>query len=350
MGYIYGLECPINKRIVYIGLTRNTLKKRLTSHISETKSKIVKNETLTKKDNWIKKLILLNEEKNIKIVILEECENLEEREIFWILKYIKEFDLKNTIIGGRVNGGGYNLSEETKKRISDNRRGKCIGEKNYNYNKIMTDYEKNKLSKKLKEYYKYHDSSLLNKKLSIETKKRISENRRGKCKGKDHPLFGTIRTDETKNKISNKIKGENHPNYGKHRSEETKKKISNANSGNKNGMFGKLINRTEEQKEKMRLNMINSEKFQKSRKSQEFRDKISNIQSIPILLLDQNYMIIMEFKNTTKCAEYFGYTRGNIKNAVRDLRMIGKGEKFWVVRKEKLSESIKTISIKNQKV
>lgn len=278
---------------------------------------------------------------------------MEEREIFWILEYKcnKEFDLKNTIIGGIVNGGGYKLSEETKKKISDNRKGKCMGEKNYNYGKKMTDYDKNILSDKLKEYYKYHISPLLNKKLSIETKKRISENRKGKRIGKDHPLFGTFRSDETKKKISDKVKGTNHPNYGKHCSDETKNKISEANSGDKNGMFGKKINRTKEQKEKMRLNMINSEKFQKSRKSEEFRNKISDCVSIPILLLDENFQVIMEFKNTTKCAEYFKYTRGNIKNAVRNLRIIGKGkkDKFWVVRKEKLDESIKLIKEKISK-
>ena len=37
---------------------------------------------------------------------------------------------------------------------------------------------------------------------------------------------GFRHTEETKQKISEKLKGENHPNYDKHHSEETKKKIS----------------------------------------------------------------------------------------------------------------------------
>jgi len=99
MGYIYGLRCPINEKIVYIGLTRSTLKKRLTKHISSTKCKIVKNSTLTKKDHWIKKLIRLNEDKNIKIVLIEECENdvLNDREIYWILEYLKKMGIKKFI-------------------------------------------------------------------------------------------------------------------------------------------------------------------------------------------------------------------------------------------------------------
>lgn len=47
----------------------------------------------------------------------------------------------------------------------------------------------------------------------------------------------------------------------------------------------------------------------------------------------------MEFKNTTKCADYFGYTRGNVKNA----RIV---RKYWVVRQNKLEESIELINIK----
>lgn len=132
-------------------------------------------------------------------------------------------------------------------------------------------------------------------------------------------------------------------------SEESRNKISLANSGEKNGMFGKHPKRTEEQKEKARINMINSDKFQKSRKSKEYREKISDIFSVPLCLLNENLDWIMDFKNTKECAEHFDYTRGNIKNAVRHLRKIGKGkkDKYWVVRKEKLEESI--ISIKEKR-
>jgi len=55
--------------------------------------------------------------------------------------------------------------------------------------------------------------------------------------------------------------------------------------------------------------------------------------------LDSNLNIVMEFKNTTKCADYFGYTRGNVKNA----RIV---RKYWVVRQNKLEESIELINIK----
>lgn len=92
-----------------------------------------------------------------------------------------------------------------------------------------------------------------------ETKELISQNRKGKCVGKDHPFYGKHHTDETKNKISISQKanmtdehrkviseatkeamkdpiirqkiidantGENNPNYGKPRDDETRSKIS----------------------------------------------------------------------------------------------------------------------------
>jgi group I intron endonuclease len=210
-----------------------------------------------KKENWIKSLIEKNIHKEIKIISLEECElgKLNEREIFWINKFRKEFDLTNISDGGKYSSPVYD----------DN-----------NINTMI----------------------------------------------------------------------------GRHLSVEAKAKISKANSGINNGMYGKKFILTPEQIEKARINMINSKKFQESRKSKEFRDKISDIVSIPVVVLNEKLENIMEFKNTTKCSEYFGYTRGNIKHAVRDLRQIGKGkkEKYWIVRKEKLEESIEIIKIKNHKL
>lgn len=80
----------------------------------------------------------------------------------------------------------------------------------------------------------------------------------------------------------------------------------------------------------------NSQKLKDSRNSKEYRDKISDVTSIPILVLNENREIIFEFKNCRECAEYFNYTSGNIANAIRFNRCIGKGRdfKYWVVKKE----------------
>jgi hypothetical protein len=83
---------------------------------------------------------------------------------------------------------------------------------------------------------------------------------------------------------------------GKKHSVEAKKKIGDANRGNKNGMFGKRFKKTKEEIEKNRLAIISSEKFQASRKSDEYRRKISLFQNRGgWVLLDVNFKLIEEF-------------------------------------------------------
>lgn len=45
-----------------------------------------------------------------------------------------------------------------------------------------------------------------------------------------------------------------------------------------------------------------------------------------------------------ECAEYFNYTNGNIANAIRFKRQIGKGRgfKYWIVKKEEFIENKNT--------
>ena len=75
-----------------------------------------------------------------------------------------------------------------------------------------------------KEHMRLHNTG---KQLSDETRKKISEAE----KGDNHPFFGKHHSDETKKKISESNKGK--PGFwkGKHRSDETCRKISNANKG-----------------------------------------------------------------------------------------------------------------------
>ena len=140
---------------------------------------------------------------NFKREILEICDASDN--LLLETKYIKEH---NTLIPNGYNisptgGHGLNgkLNEETKKKISKN----ISGEKHPNWNK---------------------PSPMRGKKHSEETLKKMSENRKGK------PAWnkGKKWSKETKEKISEKIKGKNHPNFGKHLSEETKEKIRQSNS------------------------------------------------------------------------------------------------------------------------
>lgn len=81
--------------------------------------------------------------------------------------------------------------------------------------------------------------------------------------GKNHPLYGTKLSEETKRKISDSIKGEKHPWYGRHHTEETKKKISDAHKG-------KII--PEDEKERLR-NLCKGRKHSEETK-QRIREKL----------------------------------------------------------------------------
>lgn len=114
--------------------------------------------------------------------------------------------------------------------------------------------------------------------------------------------------------------------------QETKDKISKANGGENNGMFGKRYTLSTNQIEINRQAMINSEKFQKSRKSKEFRDKISKIQKVDDwCLLNENFEIIKTFDVSVEVATHLGCTKGNVKNSRRDKRKLCK--KYWVCYK-----------------
>lgn len=126
--------------------------------------------------------------------------------------------------------------------------------------------------------------------------------------------------------------------------EETKLKISKANGGENNGMYGKRYSLSSEQIEINRQAMIKSDKFQKSRKSKNFRDKIAMIQKVDDwYLLDENLNIIQSFNISNEIAEYLGCTKGNVKNARRDMRKLCK--KYWVTYKNDYLNFIKIKTI-----
>lgn len=292
-GKIYKLISPIDNEPFYVGKTIYSIQERLRSHVDKTKSKIANGKKLSKKEIYLKFLINLNQIQNVKVELIEECEieKINEREIFWISEYRTKFKLKNLTDGG--DGGlGYKHDSETIKKISENRKGKHAGQEHYNYGRKIGNEKWFKLSE-------------------------ISKS------------------------------GKN-PNIGKPKSEATKLKISKANSGENNGMFGKSFKRTEEQKEKLSKSLKSSDKLKESRKSKEYRDKLSDHFSIPILVLDMCFNIVFEFKNSKDCAEHLNYNPSNILNAIRFLRKIGKGrkEKYWVVRKEGYENYIEAIKSK----
>lgn len=143
---------------------------------------------------------------NFKKEILENCSNekdMDEKEIFWI----KELNSTDRKIGYNICEGGKtyrtmkgennpmfgkHLSEETKQKIREKRKLQK-----------MTEEQKEQLR------IKWSGDENPGKNKSPETIEKISQNRRGKCVGKEHPLFGKKHTEETKKHWSEVRKGRN---------------------------------------------------------------------------------------------------------------------------------------------
>jgi|LakMenEpi03Aug12_release.lakeMendotaPanAssembly.Ray.scaffolds.fasta_scaffold240359_2 hypothetical protein len=89
-------------------------------------------------------------------------------------------------------------------------------------------------------FYNMHNHSyggLTIENLSEETRNRLSESKRGKKNG----FYGRHHTDETKKLLSDKLSGENSPWHGRTHSEITRKKLSQLFDGELNPMFGKKL-------------------------------------------------------------------------------------------------------------
>jgi len=135
------------------------------------------------------------------IAIAYSKEELNKLEIMFIKEHdaVKSNDYYNISSGGGTNAG-LKMSEETRKKMSEANKGqKC-----YMYGKPKSEETRKKLSLANK-----------GKKLSEETKGKMSESGKGKPKSEQH-----------KQNISLALKGNKSYMYGKHHSKETKDKIS----------------------------------------------------------------------------------------------------------------------------
>ncbi len=124
---IYKLIDPISNEVRYIGLTFNSLKQRLYSHLGENSK--------SHKCNWIKKLKSQGLKPIIE-VIEEDISSYDiccEREIYFI-NFFKEngCNLTNSASGGNKNK---KMSEETRKKMSD-------AKKNSSFKLVLSDETK----------------------------------------------------------------------------------------------------------------------------------------------------------------------------------------------------------------
>lgn len=117
--FIYVLKDPRTGEVRYVGKTKNSLRKRLTDHIYD--SKRHKN----RRANWIKSLAKKGLEPIIELIeTVSSGEDWAEREKYWIKWYRGNgCNLLNMTDGGE-GSAGYVYTEEVRKRIGDASRGK----------------------------------------------------------------------------------------------------------------------------------------------------------------------------------------------------------------------------------
>lgn len=161
----------------------------------------------------LKQAIKLYGKDNFERIIIDKARDEEElnlKEIFWI----KFFDAVNSKDYYNIHQGG------------------CGG----NTFEGKTEEEKEIFRQKMKILSQGKNNGMYGKHHSEETKKKMSENR----DNKNNPSY---HTQEFRNKLSIATSGENNGMYGKHHTEDSKKKMSKNRKGKtigeKNGMYGK---------------------------------------------------------------------------------------------------------------
>lgn len=101
--------------------------------------------------------------------------------------------------------------------------------------------------------YNLESGGCLNKHMSEESRRKMSESKKGKYEGENNPMFGVhlTHTEEWKRKASERFSGENNPMFGVHNevSDATRKLLSEKFSGENNPFYGKK--HTEESRKRM---------------------------------------------------------------------------------------------------
>jgi hypothetical protein len=192
---IYALKLKDSDEIRYVGRTSESLDIRLSKH--KTNAKFDKKKT--HRHFWI-----LKNYDNIEIILIEDniltFEESCQKEIEYIREYRSKYNLINLTDGGDGGCPGYKHTEEAKKKIGEKHKGK-------------------KLSPE-------HIEFLKNREVSEETRKKLSDSLKKSMKGEGNPMYGRKRPDtaelnrqrtgwkmseEGKKKMSDSRCGENHP-------------------------------------------------------------------------------------------------------------------------------------------
>ncbi len=134
---------------------------------------------------------------NFEHIIIKQNLSQEEANILEI-QLIKQYQTQNDKYGYNITSGGsnYSHSEETKKKIG---KANSIALKGKTHS---SDW-----SKKISQKFTGQGNPFYGKKHTEESKRKISENRKGKLTGKEHPMYGKKHTEESLQKMSKNRQG-----------------------------------------------------------------------------------------------------------------------------------------------
>jgi hypothetical protein len=149
--FIYGLVCPVDGRIRYVGQTKSkSIKERLGDHLRES---FYTKPSYTHKERWIRKVHSI--ESPVVVVELERLNTIKDsevdaRECFWMEQIP---NLTNSRSGGRF---GNKMSDESRQKLSEMR----MGEGNPNFGKRfeLTSSEKAEVSERLRRSGKWAEA------------------------------------------------------------------------------------------------------------------------------------------------------------------------------------------------
>jgi predicted DNA-binding protein YlxM (UPF0122 family) len=243
---LYGLYCPYNGELRYIGITTGLLSTRLSGHL--------RNPTNGKIALWFKELKSNNKKPIIKLIRkYDTYENLLNAEI----KEIKENKEKTNKLLNVADGGGINHmfgkthTQEAKAKISKTHKGRKLNDEQIkNKKELLTKLWSNeewseKVKKKMSENM-IGNNRAVGYKHSDKTKKMLSDLHKNNTYS-----LGLVHSDVTRMKMSQNNSGENNPMFGKSLSKEVlfkrseKVKKEGTFKGKNNGNFKYDINEDE---------------------------------------------------------------------------------------------------------
>lgn len=172
--FIYTLSDPEEpEHIRYVGMTTEP-DRRIREHINKSHRQLYSS-------TWIR--TLLSDEVEPVMSIIEEvpAEEGPEREIFWIAHYKEEGHRLTNLTDGGESTLGYRHTEKSLNLMRKNRKGKCAGEDHWLYGKKMSEESRRKMSEAKKGIVPWNKGGTF----SEESRKKMSESQKKAYKKRD---------------------------------------------------------------------------------------------------------------------------------------------------------------------